>query len=208
MVVEVSEAIAVELSIAYVVSRAKWTPRYDVRVYAADSMMKVFYYGVVQQSTGEDWLDAQLTLSTAQPAIGGAVPELVVHKIGFKSKLGYVVTLLHVTITLRLPVWTASHAMYSLIECHCECVPPLCVLVFVCESELMNFSVNRTFVQLFVVVFWHVRSCLTLDLMLCEFLLSTAELTCFDNRSYVTLEGSKVACELMQLPCGNRKHGV
>lgn len=90
VIAEASEKVSVELNLSYLVNRVKWTPRYDVRVYAAESLLKLFYYGVVQQATGEDWLDAPITLCTAQPAIGGAVPELLVQKIGFKSKSAYV----------------------------------------------------------------------------------------------------------------------
>jgi len=43
------------------------------------------YYGLIKQSTGEDWLDAKLSLSTANPSIGGSVPELGVQLLKFKQ---------------------------------------------------------------------------------------------------------------------------
>jgi len=45
----------------------------------------VLYYGLIKQSTGEDWLDAKLSLSTANPSIGGSVPELDVQLLKFKQ---------------------------------------------------------------------------------------------------------------------------
>ena len=42
------------------------------------------YYGLIKQSTGEDWTNAKLSLSTANPSIGGSVPELGVQLLKFK----------------------------------------------------------------------------------------------------------------------------
>ena len=38
---------------------------------------------MIKQSTGEDWKDAEISLSTAQPDIGASPPQLGVHEIGF-----------------------------------------------------------------------------------------------------------------------------
>ena len=45
---------------------------------------QVQYYGLIKQSTGEDWEDAKISLSTAQPAIGGGAPNLPTKIIRFK----------------------------------------------------------------------------------------------------------------------------
>ena len=45
----------------------------------------MLYYGLIKQSTGEDWPDAKLSLSTANPSIGGCVPELGVQLLKFKQ---------------------------------------------------------------------------------------------------------------------------
>lgn len=39
-------------------------------------VFQITYYGLIKQSTGEDWNNAKLFLSTASPSIGGEVPEL------------------------------------------------------------------------------------------------------------------------------------
>lgn len=46
---------------------------------------------MIKQSTGEDWENASIALSTAQPDVGGSPPRLGVHFIGFKQ-YSYVAT--------------------------------------------------------------------------------------------------------------------
>ena len=46
--------------------------------------MQVQYYGLIKQSTGEDWEKASIALSTAQPSIGGSAPHLPTRIIRFK----------------------------------------------------------------------------------------------------------------------------
>jgi len=46
--------------------------------------MQVQYYGLIKQSTGEDWEKASIALSTAQPGIGGSAPHLPTRIIRFK----------------------------------------------------------------------------------------------------------------------------
>jgi uncharacterized protein (TIGR02231 family) len=62
------------LSLSYVTMQVAWTPRYDLRVYSQEEQLKVHYHGEVQQSTGEDWTNVRLALSTAQPSVGGQAP--------------------------------------------------------------------------------------------------------------------------------------
>ncbi|QRV93241.1 hypothetical protein RhiJN_21259 [Ceratobasidium sp. AG-Ba] len=77
-----------ELFITYVVSNASWTPLYDARASIAkspDTPSKVMlhYRASVTQTTGENWPDVALVLSTASPRLGGAVPKLSPWRIGF-----------------------------------------------------------------------------------------------------------------------------
>lgn len=67
VLVEVTGAGEVELLVSYVVRKAAWKPAYDVRVSTDDRQLQLVYYGEVRQSTGEDWTDAEVSLSTAQP---------------------------------------------------------------------------------------------------------------------------------------------
>ena len=44
----------------------------------------MLYYGLIKQSTGENWTNARLSLSTANPSIGGSVPDLGMQLLKFK----------------------------------------------------------------------------------------------------------------------------
>lgn len=78
VVVRVSAAQAgnLELALSYTVGNARWTPSYDARVVSGERAVALNYFGVVRQSTGEDWKNVALTLSTARPSLGGAAPTL------------------------------------------------------------------------------------------------------------------------------------
>ena len=62
-----------------VVSKASWTPLYDLRA-AIDNNNKALislqYRATIVQQTGEDWSDVKLTLSTASPQLGSTIPTL------------------------------------------------------------------------------------------------------------------------------------
>lgn len=65
-----------DLTLAYSVSGAAWTPAYDARLRSNQRAVELTYYGVVRNGTGEDWNNVALTLSTARPSLGGGAPEL------------------------------------------------------------------------------------------------------------------------------------
>jgi len=73
---DVQRGGSLAIDASYLISQAGWTPTYDIRVSSADTMVELTYSAFVKQNTGEDWKDVQLTLSTAQPALGGTPPEL------------------------------------------------------------------------------------------------------------------------------------
>ncbi len=73
-------------SLAYVAMGARWYPAYDVRYQPGTKEAEVSFSGLVSQSTGEDWTDANLTLSTAIPATTATLPRLLAWKIGEKER--------------------------------------------------------------------------------------------------------------------------
>lgn len=83
---DVTQAGKLDLALGYTVPSASWTPGYDARVGTADKTVILAYYGVVRQSTGEDWKDVALTLSTARPALGGMMPRLEAWRLGRDSR--------------------------------------------------------------------------------------------------------------------------
>ncbi len=55
---------------------AGWEPVYTARADAAKNEIRVSFYGLVRQRTGEDWDGVRLTLSTASPGTGMSAPEI------------------------------------------------------------------------------------------------------------------------------------
>jgi len=65
-----------ELSFTYNITGATWTPEYLIRYDTAKESIDLTYSARVQQSTGEDWKDVALVLSTARPQLGAAPPAI------------------------------------------------------------------------------------------------------------------------------------
>jgi uncharacterized protein (TIGR02231 family) len=76
--VSAPQAGNLDVSLSYTVPGASWAPSYDARVLSSERAVALGYFGIVRQSTGEDWKDVALTLSTARPGLGGAAPALTV----------------------------------------------------------------------------------------------------------------------------------
>jgi uncharacterized protein (TIGR02231 family) len=66
---------AVELEISYCVSDAAWEPAYDVRFGGAPDRLQLSYLARVHQTTGEDWEQVSLKLSTAAPERSPMLPQ-------------------------------------------------------------------------------------------------------------------------------------
>jgi uncharacterized protein (TIGR02231 family) len=69
-------ATPIELAVQYIVTNASWFPVYDLRVASTKHPIQLSYKANVYQSTGEEWNNVKLTLSTANPNEGGLKPEL------------------------------------------------------------------------------------------------------------------------------------
>ena len=78
-----------ELEVSYVVSRAGWQPVYDLRAVNTKSPVQLSYKANVFQSTGEEWKNVKLTLSTANPNLGGLKPELSAQVLDFLQAIPY-----------------------------------------------------------------------------------------------------------------------
>lgn len=73
---------AATLSLSYLTAGASWVPAYEVRLDPDSHQVQVAFSGRVRQTTGEDWEDVALTLSTALPLGFAPAPELATWKIG------------------------------------------------------------------------------------------------------------------------------
>jgi uncharacterized protein (TIGR02231 family) len=71
------------LELSYLVPGASWEPVYDLRLAESGKETELAFRAQVRQTTGEEWRNLPLTLSTARPAAGGAPPELLPWHIGF-----------------------------------------------------------------------------------------------------------------------------
>ncbi len=64
------------LDVSYLVPGPHWIPEYTIKIDDRHKSASLMYRAVVYQSTGEDWKNVTLSLSTAKPAAGGVLPEL------------------------------------------------------------------------------------------------------------------------------------
>ncbi|MFQ5616146.1 MAG: mucoidy inhibitor MuiA family protein [Anaerolineales bacterium] len=71
---EISGPGKLDIELTCMQSGASWKPIYDIRL--AGDQLEVSYLGQVTQSTGEDWKDVTLTLSTASSTLAAVIPEL------------------------------------------------------------------------------------------------------------------------------------
>jgi len=67
---------AFPITLSYFTNNAGFTPLYDVRVNSKTNEMKLVYKAAVTQSTGIDWKQTKLTLSTSNPTWSGVAPIL------------------------------------------------------------------------------------------------------------------------------------
>ncbi len=66
----------VPLALSYYTNQAGWTPNYDVRVNSKTNKIKLVYKAALSQTTGIDWKNTKLTLSTGTPNFGVSAPVL------------------------------------------------------------------------------------------------------------------------------------
>lgn len=72
-----------QVELTYLVGNVSWSPYYDIRVKDNKSDVQFFLKANIYQSTGEDWNNVKLKLTTANPAEGGVKPELQTNWLGF-----------------------------------------------------------------------------------------------------------------------------
>jgi uncharacterized protein (TIGR02231 family) len=70
------QATTADIGISYFTQRAGWIPTYDMRIASVDNSFKLGYKASVNQSTGLDWKQVKLTLSTSNPNLGNTYPTL------------------------------------------------------------------------------------------------------------------------------------
>jgi uncharacterized protein (TIGR02231 family) len=74
-----------QVKLTYLVGNVSWSPYYDIRVKDNKSNVQFFLKANIYQSTGEDWNNVKLKLTTANPAEGGVKPELQTNWLGYQN---------------------------------------------------------------------------------------------------------------------------
>lgn len=69
-------AVNASFDITYFTRRAGWLPAYDLRVKTVDNSFKLVYKATINQTTGIDWKQVKLTLSTGNPNQSSNAPIL------------------------------------------------------------------------------------------------------------------------------------
>jgi len=65
-----------KIRLNYLVDKVSWAPQYKLRAGKVSDKVQIDYGGTLVQQSGEDWSGIDLTLSTAQPMLNAAPPEL------------------------------------------------------------------------------------------------------------------------------------
>lgn len=88
VVVQVTCTTAVEakLTLKYLVKSAGWSPSYDIRVTDISRPLDLSYKALVYQSTGEEWKDVALSLSSGDPNKGAMMPLLSTWLLDFGAR--------------------------------------------------------------------------------------------------------------------------
>lgn len=71
-----TKAQNIKLGMSYYVNCAYWTPFYEARVEDVNKDISVAYKAKIYQSSGYDWNNVKVTLSTGNPTLNGTVPTL------------------------------------------------------------------------------------------------------------------------------------
>ncbi|MFC4815626.1 MULTISPECIES: DUF4139 domain-containing protein [unclassified Flavobacterium] len=77
------EAVLLNLTIKYNVSNAGWNPSYEIKAKNTKDALQFAYKAQVYQTTGENWNDVKLTLSTANPTVNNEKPTIDSHYLNF-----------------------------------------------------------------------------------------------------------------------------
>lgn len=88
IVVDKTNNGAGKVNLNYLVSAATWKPRYKLRAGADKDAVQLEYLAAIEQQSGEDWVGAEMILSTAQPMLNAAPPELLALDITINKHAG------------------------------------------------------------------------------------------------------------------------
>jgi prefoldin subunit 5 len=76
IVVHKTNEAAGKVKLHYLANAASWRPQYKFRANKEKDPVQLEYLAALTQQTGEDWANVAMTLSTAQPSLNAAPPDL------------------------------------------------------------------------------------------------------------------------------------
>ena len=79
------DGAAQTIRLNYLVTGCAWSPTYAVRAETGREMVRLEYNALIQQVSGEDWTEVELTLSTASPALSSAGPTLAPFQVSLRQ---------------------------------------------------------------------------------------------------------------------------
>ena len=79
------QALKDVMKLSYFVPSAGWEPLYDFRMDEISKPLTIVYNSNVYQSSGEDWKDVNIKLSTNNPTLSGEKPELHKRYLGQRN---------------------------------------------------------------------------------------------------------------------------
>ncbi|HTL10479.1 MAG TPA: mucoidy inhibitor MuiA family protein, partial [Chitinophagaceae bacterium] len=78
-----------ELAVSYMTPRASWNPSYELRVENVNKPMTLLYKARMSQTTGLDWKQVKLTLSTSLPSQNSNAPVLKSWFLAYQYPVSY-----------------------------------------------------------------------------------------------------------------------
>ncbi len=80
------EGTRARVELTYLVGQVSWTPSYEARANERAQTLELTTLATVNQATGEDWSEAKLMLSTAQPQRDATLPGLYPLKVSAEER--------------------------------------------------------------------------------------------------------------------------
>lgn len=77
IVVDKAQDAAGKVRLNYLVGASTWTPQYRLRAGKEKDPVQLEYLAAIEQQSGEDWTGVDVVLSTAQPMLNAAPPDLL-----------------------------------------------------------------------------------------------------------------------------------
>ncbi|WP_372366665.1 mucoidy inhibitor MuiA family protein [Candidatus Uabimicrobium sp. HlEnr_7] len=74
-----------QIHLNYLVNNATWSPAYNVRTRSSEKTINIEYNALVQQTSGENWDNVELTLSTASVEMSADAPALSIMSLELQN---------------------------------------------------------------------------------------------------------------------------